>query len=142
VTHKYSRKRWLLGQPTGSTCSSRTIGVDCMLLGRNIGRRMSGTVWIATVSALLVLSTLLVAQNVPLEFPQAASGRQCLMSAGSTHCQTQRFYSDGVQWTAPVEAFVILPSARSGSGSWKRTQQFFPAIQTKGFRFNRPPPSY
>lgn len=113
-----------------------------MPLGRNIGKGMFGTVGIATVPALVVLLSLLVAQNVRFEVPQASSIRQCSITAGSVHCQSQRFYPDGVQWTAPVEASVILPSTGSGSASWKFTEQLFPAIQTKGSRFNRPPPTY
>jgi hypothetical protein len=79
-----------------------------------------------------------VAQNVPLEFPSAAV-RQCSISAGSTHAQTQRFDSDGLQWTTPVGAFVILESA--GEVNWNLTQQPLLAIQAKGFHFNRPPPT-
>jgi hypothetical protein len=112
-----------------------------MPLGRNIGRGILGTVWIATVPALAVLLSLLVAQNVRLEFPQASSIRQCSITAGSAHYQIQRFYPAGAQGTAPVDAFVILPSTGNGSGSWNFIQQVFPAIQTKGFRFNRPPPT-
>jgi hypothetical protein len=110
-----------------------------MSLDRHIRRGIFGTVWIATVAALTVLSLLLVAQNVPLEFPSASVG-QCSISAGSTHGQTQRFDSDGWQWIAPVDAFVILPSV--GRANWNVTQQRLPAIQTKGFHFNRPPPTY
>jgi hypothetical protein len=115
---------------------SRTRG---MSHNRKIHRRMFGTVWVATVPALLVLSSLLVAQNVPLEFPRTPSVRQCSISAGSIHGQTQRFESDGMQWIAPVGAFVIVPFTEGAN--WALTQQPLPAIQTKGFHFNRPPPT-
>lgn len=95
-------------------------------------------VWIAAVAALTLLSSVLVAQNSP-EFPQAASVRQSSISAGPVRCQTQRFDSDGLQWTAPLSNSVILPSARSAN--WNITEQLLPAIETKGFHFNRPPPA-
>jgi hypothetical protein len=106
-----------------------------MPLSRNT---LFGVVWIATVPAVVILSSLLVAQNVPLEF-RSASVDQCSISAGSTHGQTQRFDSDGLQWTKPVGAFVILQSA--GEVNRNLTQQPLLAIQTKGFHFNRPPPT-
>jgi hypothetical protein len=110
-----------------------------MSLNRNIHRGMFSTVRVATIPALLVLSSFLVAQNVSLEFPRAPSAPQCSISEGSTHGQTQRFDSDGMQWIAPVGAFVIIPSAEGAN--WALTQQPLPAIQTKGFHFNRPPPT-
>jgi hypothetical protein len=122
----------------GSTGSSGILGIGRMPLSRNTGKGMFGTLWIATVPAYVVLSSLLVAQNVPLEFPSASVG-QCSISAGSTIGQTQRFDSDGLQWTAPVGAFVILPP--TGRVNWNFTQQLLRAIQTKGFHFNRPPPT-
>jgi hypothetical protein len=115
------------------------LGVLRMPLRRNIAKGMFGTVSIATVPALVLLSSLLVAQNVPLKFPQAASVRQCSISAASAQCQTQRFDSDGAQWVAPVVAIAILPSA--GRAKRTFTQTLHPAIQIKGFQFNRPPPA-
>jgi hypothetical protein len=106
-----------------------------MPLSRKI---LFGAVWIATVPAVVILSSLLVAQNVPLEFRSASVG-QCSISAGSTHGQTQRFDSDGLQWTTPIGAFLILQSA--GEVNWSFPQQLLPAVQTKGFHFNRPPPA-
>jgi hypothetical protein len=108
-----------------------------MPLNRNTGKGIFGTLWIATAPALVVLS-LLVAQNVPLEFP-SASVVQCSISARSTHGQTQRFDSDGLQWTASVGAFVIFPLTERLKCNF--TQQLLAAIQTKGFHFNRPPPT-
>jgi hypothetical protein len=141
ATLRIPLKRRFLGQPMRSKCSSRNIGQDRMPRRQNIDRGIFGTLWIATVPAIVVLS-LLVGQNVRIEFPQASSVRQCSISSGSAHGQTQRFYPDGVQWTAPVGTFVILPFRGAGSASWNFIQRLFPAIQTKGFRFNRPPPTY
>lgn len=104
---------------------------------RNLGKGTPGTVWIAAIPALFVLSSLLIAQNVPPEFP-SASARQCSISAVSTHCHTRRFESDGSQWTAPVRTSVILPSTERQN--WTLIPQLLPAIQTKGLHFNRPPP--
>jgi hypothetical protein len=101
------------------------------------GKGVFGTVWIATVPVLVVLSSLLVAQNVPL--PPAPSVRQFSIRAGSAQCHTQRFDSDGVQWIAPQGARAIVPSMRRAN--WTSTQGLLPAIQIKGFHFNRPPPA-
>jgi len=116
-----------------------TLGVLRMPLSRNIAKGMFGTVSIATVPALVVLSSLLVAQNIPLKFPPAASARQCSIGAASAQCQTQRFDSDAVQWMAPVVAIAILPSR--GKAKRTFTQILHPAIQIKGSQFNRPPPT-
>jgi hypothetical protein len=139
VMAEYCWKRWFFGQPIGSRCSSGTLGVVRMPLGRNTGRVLFGTAWLPTVPAVVVLSSLLVAQNVPLKFPPAASVRQCSNSAASAQCQTQRFDSDGLRWIAPAAAFVALLSA--GMVNWNSVQQLLPTIQTKGLHFNRPPPT-
>ncbi len=109
-----------------------------MPLSRNTGKEMFGKVWIAAVPVVIVLSSLLVAQNVPVKFPPAASVRQCSIRAGTHQCRTQRFDSDGVQWTVPVDAPAILLS--TGRANWTFAQKLLPAIQIKGFHFNRPPP--
>lgn len=134
---EYCRIRWFLGQPMGSRCSSGSLGVVRMLLGRNTGKVLFFTAWRATVPALVVLSSLLVAQNVPPEFPSASTW-QCSISALSTHCQARRFDSAGSAWTSPVRASaILLPRGRQ---NWKLIPQLLPAIQIKGFHFNRPPP--
>lgn len=127
------------GQPIQSTRSSANLEPGGMSVNRNIRKGMFVTVWTATVPALLVLSALLVAQNVPLRFPAASSTRQCSIGAGSAQCQTQRFDLDGAQWIAPVVASAILTSA--ARKNWTFTQEQLPAIQIKGFHFNRPPPT-
>ena len=128
--------RW---QPIRSTRSSGILGPGGMSVNRNIRQGMFGTVWIATVPVLLLLSALLVVQNVPLRFPAAPSTRQCSIGAGSAQCQTQRFDLDGAQWIAPVVAIAILPSVARANLTF--TQEPLPAIQMKGFHFNRPPPT-
>jgi len=110
-----------------------------MSVNRNIRKGIFGKIWVAMVPALLVLSALLVAQNVPLRFPAAPSSGQCSIAAGSAQSQTQRFDLDGVQWIAPAVAIAILSSA--ARATWTFTQKLLPAIQIKGFHFNRPPPT-
>ncbi len=109
-----------------------------MPLGRNIGSGILGTAWGASVPTLAILFSLLIATSVPLKFP-SVSVAQCSISSGSRQGQIQRFDSDALHWTIPVDAFVILTSTRKAN--WKFTQPFLPAIQTKGFHFNRPPPT-
>jgi hypothetical protein len=109
-----------------------------MSVNRNIRKGTFGTVWIATVPALLVLSALLVAQNAPLRFPAPPSTRHCSIGTGTVQCQTQRFDLDGAQWIAPVVAIAILPSA--ARANWTFIQELLLAIEIKGFHFNRPPP--
>jgi hypothetical protein len=139
VTEEIVEKDGSLGQPMRSRCSSGNLGVVRMPLGCNIRKRMLGTVWLATVPALVVLSSLLVAQNVPLQFPTAPSARQSSIDAGSAQCQTQRFEVDGAQWITPIVATAILPS--TGRANCTFTQKQVPAIEIKGFHFNRPPPT-
>gem|GEM_PF-2582785 len=110
-----------------------------MSLNRNIRRGIFGKLTIGTIPVLLVLSSLLLAQGVALEFPRPLSARQCSIGAGSTHTQMQRFDTDGLQWSAPVAAFVILPSVEGVKCGL--AQEPLPAIETKGFHFNRPPPT-
>jgi hypothetical protein len=111
-----------------------------MWLTRHLRRGEFGTVWIALVPTLALLSSLFVTQNVSLEFSRAGAFRQCSTSAGSTHGHTQRFESDGFEWIAPVGAFVVLPFAR-GSAKSTLTEHPLAAIEIKGFHFNRPPPA-
>jgi hypothetical protein len=111
-----------------------------MSLNGHLRKAIFWTGWSATVPALAMLSSLLIAQKVPLEFPQATSVRQCSFSTGSTHAQARRFDSDGLQWADPLRSFVILPCAAQPHSTL--TQQLFPAIEIKGFHFNRPPPAY
>jgi len=139
IGEEYCWKGWFFGQPMGSCRSSGRLGVARMPLGRNVGKGIIGTVWLATVPSLVVLSSLLVAQDVPFQFSATPSAQQCSIRASSAQCQTQRFDSDGLQWIAPVSTFVILPSAESAN--WNFRQQLLPGIQTKGFHFNRPPPA-
>jgi len=137
---EYCWRRWSLGQPMSLRCSSGSLGVVRMLRGRHIiGKGMFGTVWLATIPALVVLSSLLVAQNVPLRFPAAPTARQCSIRSSSAQCQTQRFDLDGAQWVAPVVTTAILPS--TGKATWAFPQKLHPAIQIRGFHFNRPPPT-
>jgi hypothetical protein len=107
---------------------------------RHLRKGIFWTGWSATIFALAMLSSLLVAPKVPLEFPQATSVRQCSVSTGSTHGQASRFDSDGLQWAAPLSTSVILPCAAQANSTL--TQQLFPAIEVKGFHFNRPPPTH
>jgi hypothetical protein len=110
-----------------------------MSLNRNTRRGIFGKLTIGTIPAVLVLSSLLLAQSVTLEFPRVLSARQCSICAGSTHTHIQRFDTDGLQWIAPVAAFVILPSVEDAN--CELSQEPLPAIETKGFHFNRPPPT-
>lgn len=105
---------------------------------RNIRIGTFGTVWVTMIPVLLVLSSLVIAQNVSPELLGPVA-RQSSISAGSIHCQTKRFDSDAVQWIAPVGVFGFLPSG--WGANWALTRQLLPAIQTKGFHFNRPPPT-
>jgi len=109
-----------------------------MSVNRNI-RGMFGTVSIAATSALVVLSSLLVAQYVSLEFPRVPSDRQCSISADSPHARAERFDTEGLQWIAPAGTVVILPS--SGRASGTLTLPLLPTIRIKGFHFSRPPPT-
>ena len=91
-----------------------------------------------------VLFALLVARNVPPEFPKTASLQHSstsnsLISALSSHDQRPRFDCSGSQWSAPVKGFLPFPPAEALS-HLTSPSQIFPALPVKGPHFNRPPP--
>jgi len=85
------------------------------------------------------LLALLVVRSAPPEFPHAFV-HQFSVHAFAHHEQRPRFDSDSPQWTVPVKRFVPAPPI----GELARltpAHQCFSILQTKGFRYNRPPPA-
>jgi hypothetical protein len=99
------------------------------------------------IHAILVVAAfaLLIARNVPPDFPQALSLQHSSISgvptvhAISSHDQRPRFDCNGLHWSAPVESFLPFPPSTI-SAHLTSASQFFPALRIKGFHYNRPPP--
>lgn len=96
-------------------------------------------IWIQAFLAFTALFALLVARNVPPEFPKLPSLHYSSVIAVSNHGQRPHFDSDGSQWSAPVSVFLPFPPAAE-STHLGVTPQLLSALQTKGFHYNRPPP--
>jgi hypothetical protein len=100
---------------------------------------------VCTVIGIAALFSLLVARNVPPEFPKVAPLRHSatnsvsLISSVSSHDQRPRFDCGGLQWIAPLKAFLPFPPAETSS-HLTSPSQIFPAFRNKGPHFNRPPP--
>jgi hypothetical protein len=86
----------------------------------------------------VVLSGVLVARNIPPNFPTRPAAHSAF-SATSHHDQRPRFNHDGFQWNSPVDAFLPTPPAAE-SAELAPASQLFSILQTKGFHYNRPPP--
>jgi|SRR5579872_981272 hypothetical protein len=91
-----------------------------------------------TVGIVAVLA-LLAARNVPPVFHHLNS-HSCSIRAVSSHDQRPHFDFNGLQWSAPVRAFLPLPAVATAS-EVATSSQLFSSIQTKGFHYNRPPPA-
>lgn len=97
------------------------------------------------VIGLAALFGLLVARDIPPEFPKAAPPQHSATSAVSfisavlSHDQRPRFDCSGLQWSAPINAFLPFPPAETSS-HLTSPSQIFPGLHVKGLHFNRPPP--
>lgn len=85
------------------------------------------------------LLALLVVRSAPPEFP-GASVHHFSVRTVAHHEQRPRFDSDSSQWTVPVKSFVPIPPSEE-SARLTPAHQSFSTLQTKGFRYNRPPPA-
>jgi hypothetical protein len=81
---------------------------------------------------------LLVARDVPPVFHHL-SPDHFSVRAVSSHDQRPHFDFNGLQWSAPVSAFLPLPPVAISS-HLSSSSQFLSNIRTKGFHYNRPPP--
>lgn len=97
------------------------------------------------VVGIAALFALLVARNIPPEFPKvapqqhSATNSVSLISAVSSHDQRPRFDCNGLLWSAPVNGFLSFPPAET-SKHLTSPSQIFPAVHIKGSHFTRPPP--
>lgn len=89
---------------------------------------------------------LLVARNVPPNFPQARFLQHSSISnlpaigAISTHDQRPRFDCGQLDWSAPVNGFLPFPPTTTSAGL-PSTSHFFSTLRIEGFQYNRPPPA-
>ena len=114
-----------------------------MLVNRN--PRYVRQTFIRALLALPALLALLVARNVPPDFPKVSNlecpSSSCVstLSATSSHDQRPRFDCNGLGWSVPVAQFLPFPPA-AVSTHLTSASQLFPTLHLKGFHYNRPPP--
>lgn len=77
----------------------------------------------------------------PPDFPEPLSLHRFLVSSISSHDQRPGFNAGGSGWSAPFSRFLPFPPV-AVSAHLVATSQRWSALQTKGFRYNRPPPSF
>jgi hypothetical protein len=100
------------------------------------------------IHAILALAAfaLLVARNVPPDFPQAPFPQHTSISslatvrAISTHDQRPRFDCSQLDRSAPINGFLPFPPTTT-SAHFISASQFFSTLRIKGFHYNRPPPA-
>jgi hypothetical protein len=90
--------------------------------------------------ALAALFAFLVIRNTPPHFLPQPSLHQSSIYSVFSHGHKPHFDSDRFQWSAPGKAFVPFPLAAESSYS-SPASQVLSALQTEGFRYNRPPPT-
>src|SRR5450755_749522 len=92
------------------------------------------------ILAFAALFALLVIRTAPSDFPKPSSLHHSSINTVSSHDQRPNFDSEGLQWSAPVGHFLPFPPAAE-SAHLTPAPQRWSALQTKGFRYNRPPPA-
>src|SRR5579864_3218984 len=91
-----------------------------------------------TVLTFATIFTLLISRNTPPTFPRVPTLSHSI-SAVLSPAHRPQFDSNGVQWSAPVDSSLLIPSSAT-SAHFNPACQRFSGIQTKGFHYNRPPP--
>ena len=120
-------------------------GGEIMSLDRHPRHGRQGITGVSAVIGITALAALLVARNVPPEFPkvtpqqQSTTSRVSSIRAVSTHDQRPRFDCNGLGWSVPVSEFLPFPPV-SGSAHLTSVSQLFPTLQIKGSHYKRPPP--
>ena len=117
-----------------------------MSLVRHFRHGRPGATRVYAVIGIAALFALLVARNVPPEFPRIAPSQHSttssvsLVTAASSHDQRPRFDCTGLQWSSPVNGFLPFPPAATSS-HLTPPSQICPALHPKGPYCNRPPPA-
>ena len=109
-----------------------------MSLGRQFLGYARARVGIRPLLACTAFLTLIVARNALPHFPKAPSA-QCAARAVFHHDQKPKFDHHGPQWGVPRAAFLPGQAAPE-SPQVALIPQLFSTLQSKGFRYNRPPP--
>jgi hypothetical protein len=103
------------------------------------GKRKGKAIGIREMIALAAVFAFLVIRNVPPNFPQRPSIHHSSISAVFNHGHRPHFDSDRLQWSSPAKMF--FPFSPAGDAQdLNSASQVLSALQTKGFRYNRPPP--
>ena len=96
--------------------------------------------WIQAALGLAALAAVLVARNVPPDFPTFSSTHSETYSKVG-HDQRPRFNCETATWSMPADCFAPRPPYAQAELVIP-TAYLVATIQTKGFRYNRPPPSF
>lgn len=103
------------------------------------GKGREKMIWIRGMVALAALFAFLTIRNAPPHFPQQPSIHHTSVKAVFNAGHRPHFDSDRLQWSAPAKA--LLPfSLAAESLRLSPASQGLSVLQTKGFRYNRPPP--
>lgn len=103
------------------------------------------TIRIHAILAVAGLFALLVARNVPPDFPTLGSLQQpstsalSTISAVSSHDQRPRFDCNGLHWSVAAGEFLPFPPT-ARTHHLTSASEIFPASSIKGDHYNRPPP--
>ncbi len=91
------------------------------------------------IPALAALLVLLVARNIPPEFAHAPSVHHTSIHSVATVGHRLQFDLNGLQWSDPVNFFVLAPPETESAHSVSNAE-LYSALQLKGFNYTRPPP--
>lgn len=136
------RRNALGGQPI-TEYNHRYCWMRKMLLNWDSGNVRQ--IRIHAILAVAGLFAVLVARNVPPDFPSLGTLQQSsvntlsTISAVSSHDQRPRFDCNGLHWTVPTRQYLPFPPTAKTS-HLNSPSEIFPAVSIKGDHYNRPPP--
>jgi hypothetical protein len=102
--------------------------------------RSREAIWTQAFLACAALFALLVIRTAPPDFPRPPSLHQSSVDSVSSHNERPRFDWGGSQWSAPVSHFLPFPPVAYSAHSTP-VPQLWSVLQSKGFHYNRPPPT-
>jgi hypothetical protein len=118
---------------------SRRSPKPLMLHNRHFRKRSCCFPWSAALVCIVAL-TLLLARTASPSFSQTSSPLQSTAKCETTHAKRQCLdHDDGFQASLPTQAFKTSPPPISFS-QLALANEPPPPLQSKGFRYNRPPP--
>jgi len=89
--------------------------------------------------AMVALFALLVIRNASPHLPPLPSLHHSAHNVASNPAHRPHFDSERLQWSAPASIFLPFPLSAVAT-QLNATSQPYSKLQSKGFRYNRPPP--